>query len=130
MVPVTMLDGPGLPEEAFMFDVHNLYNQMPDKPEEQKMTTTMKKADLNRSIDTINFMQALAAKQDELLVSVIKIIGAIDVKHSIDEGGAPAWATVQEGVARDYENIVQFCQAGLSQILTDYPTEEDGDDKD
>ena len=124
MLPSTMLAGPGLPEEAFMFEVRDLYNQL---PETEKETVPMKKIDLERSVSTINFMQELAGKQDELLVSVIKIIHGIEVGQS--KGGSPAWDTVKESVSRDYDNIVAFCQAGLDKLTKDFPTEEENDDK-
>ena len=120
MLPITMLIGPGIPEEAFAFDVPNLFNQAPETD-----AVPTKKIDLNRSIDTITFMQELASKQDELLVSMIKIFGSIEVGQSGD--GSPAWTTVQESVQRDYDNIVAFCQAGLNKLLEDYPVEGEED---
>ena len=70
----------------------------------------------------IDFLQQLASKQDELLVSVLKIIDSIEVDQSKD--GSPAWTTVKKSVAKDYANIVAFCQAGLDKIIADYPEEE------
>ena len=117
MISSTMLMGPGLPEEAFALELTNFFNQKPESD-----TVSIKKVDLNRSMETIEFMQELAGKQDKLLVSIIKIIGAIEVGQ--EEGGSPAWTTVQKGVSQDYANIVAFCQAGLDKIITDNPIEE------
>ena len=121
-IPKTMLIGPGLPEEAFALEVSNFFNQVPETD-----TVPMKKIDLARSAATITFMQELASKQDELLVSAIKMINAIKVEEVIDGAGAPAWPAVQESVARDYGNIVEFCQAGLDKLLEDYPMEGEED---
>jgi hypothetical protein len=112
-----MLAGPGLPDEAFSLDISNFFNQKPESD-----SVSIKKVDLNRSMETIQFMQELASKQDELLVSVIKIIGGIEVGQG--EGGSPAWDTVKTSVSKDYSNIVEFCQAGLNKLAEDYPVEE------
>ena len=118
MLPVTMLTGPGLPEEAFALDITNFFNQKPESN-----SVSIRKVDLNRSMETIEFMQVLASKQDELLVSAIKIIGGIEVGQGDGEESS-AWNTVQKSVSKDYANIVEFCQAGLDKIIEDYPMEE------
>ena len=117
MLPVTMLSGPGIPEEAFAFELTNFFNQKPDGPE----TVPVKTIDMERSRATIDFLQELAAKQDMLLVSIIKIIHGIEVGQG--EGGSPAWDTVKQSVQKDYDNTVAFCQASLDKILIDYPIE-------
>ncbi|MCK5613174.1 hypothetical protein KAR91_65475 [Candidatus Pacearchaeota archaeon] len=118
MLPVTMLIGPGIPEEAFAFELTNFFNQKPDGPE----TVPVKVVDMERSRATIDFLQELSTKQDELLVSIIKIIDGIEVGQG--EGGSPAWDTVKQSISKDYENTVLFCHAALNKIMTDYPVEE------
>ena len=118
MLPGTMLSGPGLPEEAFAFDVSNFFGQVPEVN-----TVPMKKVDLARSSATLIFMQELASKQDELLVAMMKVIESIEVGQGEGKGSS-AWTTVQTSVTRDYNNILEFCQAGLDKLLTDYPVEE------
>lgn len=125
MLPITMLSGPGLPEEAFALDISNFFNQKPDGPE----IIPVKVIDMERFQATIDFLQELSTKQDELLVSIIKIINSIEVGQG--KGGSPAWDTVKKSISKDYDNTVEFCKAGLDKIFTDYPIEEetDGDNK-
>ena len=121
MLPITMLSGPGLPEEAFAFELTNFFNQKPDGPE----TESVKVVDLQRSRATIDFLTELSTKQDELLVSIIKIINDIEVGQG--EGGSPAWDTVKSSVNKDYDNTVLFCKAALDKIMVDYPIQEETD---
>ena len=87
----------------------------------------MKAMDRARSWATLIFLRELATKQDELLRAMMNLIGAIEVEQPLGKG-FPAWTTVQENVARDYEKILQFCQAGLDLIIETYPMEETKDD--
>ena len=118
MLPITMLAGPGIPEEAFALELTNFFNQKPDGPE----IVPTKAVDLERSRATIDFLQELSTKQDELLVSNIKIMNGIEVGQG--EGGSPAWDTVKQSINKDYDNTVLFCKAALDKIMTDYPVEE------
>lgn len=122
MLPVSMLQGPGIPEEAFAFELTNFFNQ---KPDADPAIIPVKKIDMARSRATIDFLQELSIKQDELLVSLIKIINEIEVGQGGE--GSPAWTTVQKSVQKDYDNTVHFCKAALDRIIAEYPMEETED---